>query len=324
MLRNSFKAKLLLAVSAFAISAVTANAQEHAGLPGDFWMEFSGMLPFYKASKDKYWYDARELVQVVHAISPSANLVREKLPYVKAKNSYLFTGEFGYKFFESPWFIKVNIGHAFSKKRSGHNEFLFTGTTGSHGTPVSAHGIGSAKKKERLSFLDFEVGRDVGLGKDVLNVQLSGGVRILSFTSKEYGTGTLNIYVDHALFRSSSGEFHSKRKFLGAGPKIGINVTAPLSDTFALRLNVAGAVLFGKRKVKGFDGSDYFIRNKSAVVPNVDANVGFAWRPTDSMQFTIGYGVNAFFNLVDNGYFEKGAKKDRIIHGPKIGLRVDL
>ncbi len=331
MLRLNLRKKLLVTVSAFAISVSLAQAQEAGQMEGRFWMEFNGMLPFWQGGKDQFFYTSDEMLKIF----PGINKISSVEPFYKVKKGYMFSGEIGYHFADSPWYGVVRFGHGFSKKKSGKSLFIGTSsTTISFPTPATLYHKGtlntSLRKKEKITFFDFDVGRDVGVGGN-LDMSILIGVRFTSFKATERGKGKAeDIIATSPHFSTSAiitatattGPIHIKRKFFGVGPKLGFNVALPLSDTLSWKMGVAGALLIGKRKVSGFDGDEAFRRSKSTVVPNIDATVGLAWKPTENMQFTIGYGVNAFFNMVDSGFAEKGAKKDRIIHGPKIGLRI--
>ncbi len=328
MLRLSLKKKLLVTVSAFAISVSLAQAQEAGQMEGRFWMEFNGMLPFWQGGKDQFFYTSNDYMGTLGITN-----IRSIEPFYKVKKGYMFSGEIGYHLSDSPWYGVIRVGHGFSKRKKGKAFFsgtlttTFATTTTTFTTYVRHELQASLRKKERLTFIDFELGRDVGIGSN-LDLSVTLGLRFASFRSTERGNGRYTQMISTSpgftspFILSTSAPIHIKRKFLGVGPKLGFNASLPLSETLSWKMAVAGALLIGKRKVSGFDGFDTFRRSKSAVVPNIDATVGLAWKPTENMQFTIGYGVNAFFNMVDSGFAEKGAKKDRIIHGPKIGLRI--
>jgi len=293
---------LLAGVSATAILTATANAETLGPSQGQgkLWLELSGVGPFWYASdKDNY-----------------------SLITIKPKYGMMLSGEIGYQFAESPYSIALRVGHGWSKKRSA-SFFVASSYYISSGT---------INNKEKLTFLDFEVGRDVGLGNANGKLRIHAGLRVASFRSKENG----NWYYSSGISSfSSSGSFKVHRKFTGIGPRLGFNSLTPISENLALRLDAAGALLFGKRKttaigtyVTPFCSSftTGMRRSKSTVVPNISAFAGFAWMPASvpGMTVSLGYSVDAYFNVVETWNGTSLRKSDRIIHGPKLSIRFDF
>ncbi len=326
MHRNLRKA-LLVSVSVFALSCSIAQAQEVQS-DGRLWIELSGMAPFWKGGSDKYWYNAAELA-AGFGPPPATVLLPGNGSLLDITRGYSFSGEIGYQFADSPWSVRFRVGHGISKKKSGSNAMAVTYVSPVPGSPVYTYGaVLNVDKKERLTYLDFEVGRDVGLGADGPALTLVGGLRVASFKSKETVAGTFAIYTPLAAVPIISGPITAsvRRKFTGFGPRLGLEANVPMNEVLSLKMEAAGALLFGKRKVTAVDGiGNVFSRSKSAVIPNLEASVGLALKPDGSnIQLTLGYGVNAFFNMVDSGFQNQGSSKSRVLHGPKVDLRVDF
>ena len=134
----------------------------------------------------------------------------------------------------------------------------------------------TAQQSETHAILDFQVGKDVGLGMfgNHGSSVLSAGVRIAQFTSKtnvslraepnvHYPTTPIVNYTELAAFRNHYVHFHdyaavldAQRSFRGIGPSIAWNGSAPFAGNpergeIALDWGANAAVLFGRQKVRG-------------------------------------------------------------------------
>jgi iron complex outermembrane receptor protein len=134
----------------------------------------------------------------------------------------------------------------------------------------------SAKQSESHSIMDFEAGKDVGLGMFGLDGSsvVSGGVRIAQFGSRSnvnlrgepdvrYPVAPITSYAEKYDFKHSHIRFHDyaaaearKESFQGIGPKLDWSASTPVGGgeqtgelTFDWGLNAA--VLFGRQKASG-------------------------------------------------------------------------
>jgi iron complex outermembrane receptor protein len=134
----------------------------------------------------------------------------------------------------------------------------------------------SAKESEAHTMMDFETGKDVGLGMFGLDGSsvVSAGVRVAQFVSKQnidinaqpdvqYPTGPLANYAAKYDFKHSKIRLHNynatetdKESFHGLGPKLDWNASAPIAGnqqngevTFDWGANLA--VLFGRQRASG-------------------------------------------------------------------------
>lgn len=190
---------------------------------------------------------------------------------------------------------------------------------------------GLASHRESHINIDFQVGKDFGLGmfghegKSVFSV----GLRYAHFTART-NTG---FYTSTKYF-SGSGSTLAKRSFVGVGPMISWEASAPISDmdggAVSLDWGANVAVLFGRQKATGVlvydDG--YALetaRSRNVTVPAVGGFAGLSWQPADSgLRVAFGYKVDAYFNALDGGVFQR-VQVDRIQHGPflKIGIQAN-
>lgn len=212
--------------------------------------------------------------------------------------------------------------------------------------------------EESLMAADFEVGRDVGIGHhEDAESRVHFGFRSAFFN----GTAVVDFAEGFAYAEASGPDGRrfehdvviSERlesSFVGFGPRLGVETAIPLHNSgFSLDVGVAGAVLYGRRKVEvqgDYDHTDvytYFEFDEElevefpvtnafqygstmedwAFVYNAEANVGLSYAFGTMATVSAGYRVAAYWNLVDTAYNDDGAG-ERIEHGPYAKMIVNL
>jgi hypothetical protein len=123
-----------------------------------------------------------------------------------------------------------------------------------------------------------------------------------------------------------------KRKFTGIGPRLGFDAMLPLNERFSFDIGAAGALLFGKQKFDadadysafgGPGGSNDDSRSENVFVPKLEASAAFSWLISDNAQFSLGYRVDSYWDIYDNGIMSGDRDEgDRIIHGPFIKFTI--
>ncbi|HEX5776473.1 MAG TPA: TonB-dependent receptor [Caulobacteraceae bacterium] len=203
--------------------------------------------------------------------------------------------------------------------------------------------------------VDFEVGRDVGLGS--LESRLSAGLRYAEITSStlvdltgipDWTTPDANLFFGRVEHTYYDLEMTARRKFEGAGPTITWEGSKALFETDqAGRVNadwaLTGGVLFGKQKasvdtegtatfydLKYFGNEDVFTslpavdiaesRSKSATVPMVEAALGLSYE-IERFKVGAGYRWERYFDALDVGADEH-QDADRTIDGPYLKFSV--
>jgi Legionella pneumophila major outer membrane protein precursor len=235
---------------------------------------------------------------------------------LKPKDGWGVGGEIGFQPACSPWSFLGRVRYGQSNKDKDSFSSTFDG---------SAYSAEADHREEHI-VADLEIGRDVGLGAlgDGSNVRVFAGLRFAHFKGK----GSFSTYSE---FDGVSSDVDVKRKFTGIGPRIGFDAMVPLSEQFSLDLGAAGALLFGKQKFEAEGTYSSFAgpsdiddkRSKSVVVPNLEASAAFSWLVTDNAKFSLGYRVDSYFDIYDNGLIFGGRDEgDRIIHGPFIKLTI--
>ncbi|WP_136657864.1 Lpg1974 family pore-forming outer membrane protein [Nitratireductor sp. XY-223] len=287
--RRAFRVVLLSTVSAVALVALVEGdtvAQERIS---SWWLEFGGMYDFWDASDANQYF-----------ILPGNT--------VKPGDGFHISGEVGAYIGDTPWY--ATLGGKWGKSQDETASF-YSGafTTG-----------GSVESSEEHAVVDFQVGRDVGLG--ILGLpegalKANAGVRYTYFKGSESGIGTYSGF--------GTGPIGNTRKFSGLGPRIGIEGSVPLQDSkFAVDFSAGGAILFGKQKTSINSDVSFatyaFTRRDTKAVPNVDAFLGISFNDAN-FSVSAGYSVDAYFGMVDAGYFTN-VDSDRIFHGPSVKLKV--
>jgi len=217
---------------------------------------------------------------------------------------------------------------------------------------------GEARDREEHTIVDFDVGRDVGLGALTAS-KLSTGVRYGDFNSQSRfsasgqggwtipeGWRSTSVPVSH---NGYDAHVSADREFRGAGPALGWDADLHLlgSDQTGhvdLDWSVTGGVLFGKQKttIAGQERSAFYSgyyfpwpipqvgpatiipldqsRSKSVSVPVVDLSLGISY-DIQRIKVSTGYRWERYFNVLDTGYAER-KQADRTIDGPYFKIAV--
>jgi hypothetical protein len=308
---NGVKRRLYWRASAIALIATAglagaANAQDAGG----FWLQFAGGINF----------DSGGGFDTVPADSFAGSLVGTQK--IKPRDDWDVDAKIGYQPHGSPWSIALGVkyGRSFGRHRD------FSGTTT---TADGYYGIeGRATTNVSHAIVDFEVGRDVGMGRNPTTIGL--GVRYAHFAANTRGTfSTFFQSYDSEEFYSSSGTFQISRRSNLVGPRIFVNSSIPLATShFAVGWGADAAVLFGTTSVDGaavFSDGDVYAdlsghRSESVTVPNVGAHLSLDYHtPSTPVTISLGYRVDAYFGAIDGG-LDVERKVDIIEHGPYLSM----
>ena len=290
---RKIRVTLLAGVSAGALLLAIASDADAQGTK--WWFEGTGQYLNWDGGASQFYPD------------PNA--------FIKPGNGAGFGAEIGFQAADSPWSFALRGRYSQNKRKDG--SFVNT-VFSSYGSFTTTTSSGTASSQETHGLLDFEVGRDVGLG--VLGIPeskltVTAGVRVARFSARTAGDAT-----SPAGFYTTA--IRNRRKFTGVGPRLGFKAAVPVSNNVSFKLDAAGALLFGKRKASlvrsGSYGTTIRRRSKSAIVPNIDVFAGVALHASSApFELIFGYGVDAYFNVLDTGY-NNARKSNRILHGPRI------
>jgi opacity protein-like surface antigen len=217
--------------------------------------------------------------------------------------------------------------------------FIFHYATGfTRTTSAYATGAGSADIKEHHWLVDFAVGREFQLGSGQAQAKL--GIRVADIYAKITGSGTVSGSDSPPPGFGSpitgTFSFLSRSKFLGVGPRVGIDGVLPLGGPWSLDYGGGVAVLFGKRS---YDSSSTMtlVLNPTSVPPgigtvntatsssstgavfNLDAQAGISYRFTSNFKMTVSYRFDGYWNALRT-VNSAGAivNEDRFYYGPML------
>ena len=219
----------------------------------------------------------------------------------------------------------------------------------------------AASSRESHAIIDFQAGKDVGLGR-LGTSTISAGVRFAQMSSSVGATihgradqhfqylSFFGFHIPFEVFHAYNATASDTHHFNGIGPSLSWSASTPLvgnpnDGEIALDWGVNGAVLFGKQRTKsdghvtkngfsikyGFGQSAYRMltrypvshsREKSVAVPNLGGFAGFSYRFVDA-KLSLGYRADFFFGAIDGGWDAKH-EITRSFNGPYASISVGL
>lgn len=315
-------------------SAVQASEKEHPMV----WIELGAQFANQSADEESF---IPPFVQA-SPFDGAIPLARKRPP-----SGWFESGKISFEPVDSDWTFSLGVrygknsrqGVTYQKTRHG-SYYLHTAYQNSRSATSEKHLI-----------VDFQAGKDVGLGRFGAHgaSMLSVGVRYAKFDSHS----SMNIKSVTQLVPSSyyifNGSFAAQRKFIGVGPSLSWDASAnltgnPEAGSLTFDWGVNGAVLFGRQKVDGqyqktqlFQPSNAYFqlpkttvyrtvqplsRSKSATVPNLGGFAALSLRYPNA-KVSLGYRVDYFFGALDGGIDQHKAY-DRGFYGPFASIGIGL
>lgn len=203
------------------------------------------------------------------------------------------------------------------------------------GAYATTYPRGSVDHEEEHLIVDFEARRDVGLGSETGPQLIAiAGIRFSYFSAD---TNTLL----QCLFCPTNYLTEDRNdRFVGVGPRIGFEGSAPLGGGFAFDAAASAAVMIGRRitsafALDNFGGVDFVHTEDSLdVVSTIDGRLGLTFTPP-SGAYRFGFGVEGsyWFGVHDQtlftpgappGFFPQESNADRFVLQPYARLTVPL
>jgi len=346
--RATIRWKLLTGASAIALAGYLSSAgmarAEDSGHPV-IWLEAGGEFALQSVNTEQFIpsfvYDS--------TFGDGIKVLRKKAPSVwdeDAKISFQPSG--------SDWVMSLGIRYGKSSRHMAayQNTQHIGGTFGYAGAHYSGYQDSKSSSSEKHLILDFEAGKDVGLGRfgSQGSSLVSAGVRYAQFDSHsnvDIKSRTTSVPTSYYIFH---GSFEAKRNFRGVGPSLSWDASAtvagnPSDGSLTFDWGVNGALLFGRQKMKGhhektavFQPQSAFYygylkttryhtpsspsRSKNVTVPNLGAYAAMSWRYTNA-KVTLGYRYDAFFGAIDGG-IDAAKKEDRGFYGPFASISIGI
>lgn len=360
---RGIRRKLLSTVSASALLILLGVASKADAASDDadrplLWIELGGQLEQFTSTEDQFTPPflltmPRPAVETTYPVS-----VERPPRFAIGENAKLTFQPEG-----SDWVFSAALRYG----RSSDNKFIQQMTlypTIDFGFVVDVpfkdnYATTKVKHGEKHGTLDFQVGKDVGLGvfgRDSTSV-VSLGVRFAQFKSKTSAdirerpdlhaapnrapplNKAFKYYHDYHL----TG--HGARSFHAVGPSLSWNASTPFagnakSTEFTVDWGVNAALLFGRQKAKvshqttgRFSHGKYLAPSyqnypaprtsaRSVTIPDVGgfAGVSLKW---PNAKISLGYRADFFFGAVDGG-IDKRVSKTLGLNGPYASISVGL
>ncbi|HSZ74016.1 MAG TPA: hypothetical protein VK779_04285 [Rhizomicrobium sp.] len=329
---------LLATVSALALFSVTYNASAADDDYPPIWIELSGQFAQDEADQDAY---IPSFLAASPFGKPASNLEGSsraswdgatKFSF-KTDNDWIFSAAMRYGKTSRSKTANHQAAHA-----SHHNTSKYSGA-------YDSYQLLKTKASERHFILDFQAGKDVGLGALGSSV-LSAGVRFAQFNASSNVAAqsqptNINGYGYYHIFRAS---FAAKRHFNGIGPSLSWDASAalfgnPASSSFTLDWGANGALLFGRQRVneehQTTDNYKHYFqylkttiahggepRSRNVVVPNLGGFAGLSWRYPNA-KVSVGYRADFFFGAMDGG-IDAAHRENVGFYGPFASVSVGI
>jgi hypothetical protein len=323
--------RLMASASALTLIAsicAMENAAAHEGDRPTVWIELGGQLERLESSQPSF--EPAFLDNATATVAPVSPFDAQRAP------RYSYGGE-GKLIFEpagTDWLLSAGVRYG----RSNGGKHIHQQTQ-YHTSPFGQYPYAftdvRAKDRESHMVLDFQAGKDWGLGMFGRGAHsaLSIGVRYAQFSSKADVSishiPTSNPY-GYRLFYQTG---HIDRSFTGIGPSLAWEGSAPIlgiSDTSTVTFDWGAnfALLFGRqksdvahnthanRRYVGLVYSTGAARNasKSVTVPNLGGFAGFSVR-YDNAKVSFSYRADYFMGAIDGGLDARDSR-NLSFHGP--------
>jgi hypothetical protein len=339
------QARLLATASAAALLMTMYASQQAAASETDepvIWIELGGEFTQLETSQASYL--------------PPFVLAEPRLPFITespadiekgAVTSWDGNAKITFEPEGSDWSLSAGILYGRSV-RSGSRRQQTAQRSVSTSIGYDAYQSTNAKNNESHMILDFQAGKDVGLGVigNSGRSKVSVGVRYAQLNSES----TTNIFYQptnsiHTYYKFS-GTLNADRKFTGIGPSLSWDASAGLigqaNNGISFDWGVNGAVLFGRQRVRGhhqttnlavtysrgqhknpvYQTSVPLNRSKQVVVPNLGGFAGVSWRYPNA-KISMGYRADFFLGAMDGG-IDTARKENVGFYGPFASVSIGL
>lgn len=198
--------------------------------------------------------------------------------------------------------------------------------------------------KEERTVVDFEVGKDIGIGRPGGNVRLFGGLRYARNTNSFKTGGSVESALSFFYYYTnaySDFSLSAKQRFDGIGPRLGISGRQPLAQQLSLVFSTSASALWGRHRIEvdanGPGLNEAFSTSDHGWVTNLEGEVGlsFLFAPGGA-ELTGGVRAEAWFGQArpanvdfsaipeESSDFSFKGKLDRHNWGPFLRLNVPL
>jgi hypothetical protein len=258
---------------------------------------------------------------------------------------------FDYRFAGSPWHVsgqfRYGVGRTTESSASSSSYGISAG--GAPPATLSLADAESVSHRETHWLADLALGRDV-IGSDADAMQFKFGVRVAELranTNSRASGGETGTNVGAPLFNfliAADTNISQELKFLGAGPRFGVEGSVPMARGWSFDYLGDVAALFGTQSFYRRSSTDNVVivpvpanpslfevpppvvstAQKFATVLNADIQVGVSYWLSQNMKATLSYRLDAYFNAFAGVDAKNDPKNlvqiNRYIHGPRLAL----
>lgn len=306
---------LLCSVSTLALLAVIGGARKAEAaeqVPGGWSLELQGQYEFAETESTQ-------------SFTPSAGIPDTS---IEPRHGFEGAAKIAYRPTGSPFSYALGVRYGRSRQASRGFSANYPSGGGTFDQTVDT--------SERLSHttVDFEVGKDVGIGLfGSGTTTIGGGLRYAHFDSTTRGNFATSFKYG-GFPASRSGQFELSRYSDVIGPRVFARTTSPFAGELgergvSLGLNVGAGVLFGRQSAKndvflssGTPGQfPQFSRSRQVTVPTVDASAQVNWAvPESPLTVSAGYRYDGFYQVIDGGSAGSSHQINSVQHGPFLAV----
>ncbi|MBL4872429.1 MAG: hypothetical protein JKY41_03320 [Rhodobacteraceae bacterium] len=277
---NKMKNLLLASTAVVLLSSATPGFAQ--GVGSGAWVSVEGGVAAISTGYDSYMYS-------VESTDPDA----ETIPGTGINMFF----EVGINIPNTPY----SVGLGFRNSSNGSS--LYESTYDSF---YSSYDTSDSSNEGSFTTLDFEIGRDIGLG-GVGSGRVTLGVR-----GAQVGIASSGYYSDYY----SSGYNSQSASFIGAGPRVALEASVPVMNRVSFDAEVGVAMLFGTTTSSsdsysyGGGPSGYSIHGpsrsssdtSSSTVTNIDFSAALSYLIGSNSKVSLGYRSESFTGLNLGGY----------------------
>jgi hypothetical protein len=246
---------------------------------------------------------------------------------------------FDYRFAASPWHVSGQL--RYGEARQSASAAFSDSSTIPGAPPLTVISSDSPRSdyKEVHWLADLALGRDI-IGNGPYAMQFKFGVRTAELRGATIASNPRSVIVPGSgVFFSDVENVLQESKFLGAGPRFGIDGSAPIGMGWTFDYLGDIAALFGTQKFQrtsSFDNAVFLNTpiaggppvidavQKFGTVFNADVQVGVSYWMTQNLKISANYRLDSFFNV----FYALDAKNDatrlqridRYTHGPRLAV----
>lgn len=325
-----------------------AKASDDSAPPPQLWIELGGQFDIEDNSAQTWTPPNAPQPIAQPAFEPFG-----RMPGV----GYEWDGKITIQPDHSNWSFSASIQFGKSKRgpKSTHDQANVTGYNlfGLPAPPTYAFTDSHVESDARHFILDFQAGKDVGLGlfgangSSVFNI----GIRMAQFTQSASGNMTAQVSAPNKYNAGINryADLKAERSFTGIGPSLNWNASIPLTgsvaDGIAFDWGASAAILFGRQKsnvaldtkevqfTTPFTGSAHSYlrthstsishRRREIIVPNIGGFASLSYGIGGRGKISLGYRADFFFGAMDGGLNSRHTENVGF-HGPFATISLGL